>query len=114
MLKEYVKQEFFDLPECLWYKDMVIEFIIKSIELDTDVYEAIIDIEHADLYQHMAEDENYNTLKEMNEIKAAMYVNAKEQINLIINDIEADLECEDESEDQRLEAISFDNQRLIR
>jgi len=95
MLKEYVKQEFLDLPEKLWSRALVIGFIIKAIEHDSYVYDEIVNIGHADLYQHMAEDENYNTQREMNEIKSAMYVNAKNQINLIIEEINEDLEGEE-------------------
>lgn len=88
MLKEYVKQEFFDLPEKLWSNAMVIGFIIKAIENNTDVYEAIIDIAHADLYQHIAEDDGPETLRECDEIQSAMIVHAKTQINLVIKDIQ--------------------------
>lgn len=93
MLKEYVKQEFLDLPEKLWTNSMVIGFIIKSIENDSDVYDAIVDISKADLYQHIAEDdveglEIVNSLKEMMEIKKAMIVNAKNEIKTIIEDIQ--------------------------
>jgi len=95
MLKEYVKQEFLDLPVKLWPDVMVIEFIIKTIELDTDVYDSIVNIDHADLYQHMAENANYKTQREINEIKNAMIVNAKNQISLIIEEIEEDLEGEE-------------------
>lgn len=112
MLKEYVKQEFLDLPEKLWSRAAVIGFIIKAIEHDSDVYDAIVNIGHADLYQHMAEDENYNTQREMNEIKSAMFANAKYQIGEIIIDIENELEDEN-GEDERLEGISLDNQRMM-
>lgn len=132
MLKEHVKEEFLDLPIKLWSDAMVIEFIIKTIELDSDIYDAIVDVDHADLYQHMAKNENYNSQRKMNEIKGAMLVNAKEQVNLIIKDIEYDIEEERKeklkehqaglvckvnpiSEEQNLksEGVSFDNQRLM-
>jgi len=113
MLKEYVNQEFLDLPEKLWAGSMVIGFIIKAIEHDSDVYDEIVDISKADLYQHMAEFDDVEIERERKEIQKAFLVNAKNQINLIIEDIEADLEGEDESEEQRLEGISFDNQRLM-
>ena len=96
MLKEYVKQEFLDLPEKHWSNSMVIGFIIKAIEHDTDVYEAITGISHADLYQHIAEEDEVikdkndltETARECAEIKKAMIINAKNEINIIIEDIQ--------------------------
>jgi len=94
-LQDYVKAEFFELPENQWSGLMIKDFILKSISLDTDVYEAIINIDHADLYQHIAEFDQQNVLRELDEIQDAMLVNAKAEINQIIEDIEADENCDD-------------------
>lgn len=113
MLKEYVKQEFLDLPEKLWYSAAVIGFIIKAIEHNTDVYDAIVDIDHAALYQYMAENENYNTQREMNGIKSAMLVNAKNQISLILEEIEEDLECDVENPEEMRQEFEATEARAI-
>jgi hypothetical protein len=88
MLKEYVKQEFFDLPEKHWSNSMVIGFIIKAISLDTNVYESIVDISKADLYQHMAEFDDIEIEREQKEIQKAFLSNAKDEIKTIIEDIQ--------------------------
>lgn len=133
-LKNFVKNMFFDLPEKLWNEKGIKYFIQKAISLDSDVYDAIIDIDHDDLYQHMAEFDQKRVLTELDEIQAAFLVKAKNQINLIIKDIEYDLEEAaqkkdnlkkhqaglvlttsniTDAENERLENISYDNQRLM-
>jgi len=78
---------FFGIPENLWNDKGIKYFIQKSISLDADVYEAIIDIDHADLYQHLAEYDQKRVLTELDEIQRAMFDNAKTEIGLIIKDI---------------------------
>ena len=106
-LKKYVNCHFFELPEKHWDDVMVQEFIMVAIAEDTDVYEAIIDITHKDLYQHVAEDdieglETANILKEAVEIKKAMIHNAKYQIGEIIIDIENDLNDQENESDSEM------------
>ena len=86
-LQEYVKVELFGLTEDQWSDSDVLAFIEKSINLDSDVYDAIIDIDKADLYQHIAESDEDNVNREVIQIKKTMIVNAKEQIHVIFEDI---------------------------
>ena len=134
-LKEFVRNMFFGIPKKLWNDKDVKYFIQKAISLDSDVYEEIIDISRDDLYQHLAEYDQKRVLTELDEIQRAMFDNAKTEIGLIIEDIDFDIEeAEQErkarqkkhqsglvlktinitdAENERLEGISFDNQRLM-
>ena len=88
ILKDYVQVQFFGLPEIHWTDEDVRSFIERAISLDTDVYEAIINVSHKDLYLHMAEDDEVNEVREIAEIKKTFIINAKEEIKSLIEDIQ--------------------------
>ena len=103
-IKEYVISEFWETNPRYWSDSMIHKFIQASISLDTDVYEAITDIDTDDLKQYLAEFGSHNIEREVISIQAAMIVNAKEQINEIIKEISDDLENEDYESDAELRA----------
>jgi len=132
MLKEYVKQEFLDLPVKLWSDVMVIEFIIKAIEFHVDVYSEINKCAHEDLMDSIIIHDERAEEHCKKDIQALSKFYAKKEICKIIKDIEYDLEQEriikqkkhqaglvlktyniTDDENEQMENSSYDDQRLM-
>ena len=93
-LKDYVKGNFHEVNEKDWTKAEVIEFINSASNLDSDVYESIIDIDYDDLIHNIAGFDSLYVEREVISIQVSMYINAKEQINELLGEIEEDIETE--------------------
>ena len=113
MLKAYVKQEFYGLVEKEWSDSMVEKFIIQSIEKDTSVNELINDIDYEGLEELLGDRNVDAVMIEVLNIMAVQIINAKEQIRILIGDIDEDLEGFDQEEENQMEIYSLDNQRLM-
>ncbi len=113
MLKAYVKQEFYGLVEQEWSDSMVEKFIIQSIEKDTSVNELINDIDYEGLEELLGDRNVDAVMIEVLNIMAVQIINAKEQIRILIGDIDEDLEGFDQEEENQMEIYSLDNQRLM-
>ncbi len=86
-LQDFVEQEFYELNRSEWSDSMVKEFIAKAITLDTNVYEAIVDVDLSDLVQHMAEFDNVNYARETIQLQSTVIEQAKTEIITILDDI---------------------------
>ena len=116
ILKDYVQVQFYELPEIRWTDEDVMAFIARAISLDTDVYEAIINVSHKDLYLHMAESDKVNEIDEIAEIKKTFIINAKEEIKSLIEDIQyifdqEETEAELRRDFERVEGAAINRER---
>ena len=116
ILKDYVQVQFYELPEIRWTDEDVMAFIARAISLDTDVYEAIINVSHKDLYLHIAESDKVNEIDEIAEIKKTFIINAKEEIKSLIEDIQyifdqEETEAELRRDFERVEGAAINRER---
>lgn len=113
-LLDYVKKEFFELPECDWDDDMIVEFIHIAAKLDTDVHEAIKDVDFDDLNDSMFDEKAFNY--EVFIIKKLMKLNAKAEIKELLKEIAEDERVRledaesDHAEDARQERLISDHE----
>lgn len=87
-LKEYVRAEFFELSQDKWSDSIVKEFIQTAANRDTDVHEAIKNVDTDDLIEIIAGFDLSYLQKEIMGIQSLMVIYAKAEIQTIIDDIQ--------------------------
>lgn len=112
-IKSYVKKEFFELHEDDWDRDMLISFIQKAANLDTNIHDEIKYIETDDLVEKIADFDREEYQKEIEDIQSLLISRAKEAVAEIISEILDDKEAAecDHADAEREERRISDYQR---
>jgi len=93
-LKEYVKKEFYELAEnCITVKD-IMEFIRQSKDLDSVVYDSIINVGTEGLIDALATFGIDEPVNAMVDVQNVMIENSRKEIKYLISEIQEDEETE--------------------
>ena len=89
-LKNFVERVFHGCSESQFSRTDIIEFIRKSEQLDSDVYDRIILVDYDDLMLFINTFDDDSIRSNMNEYQRALIFNAKLEIRIICREIEYD------------------------
>lgn len=115
-LKEYVQAGFFELAQNQWTDKMVEEFIQAAANRDTDIHEDIKNIDTDDLIEYIASFDKREVYSEIAGIQRTLIVRAKEEIGILIDEIQYSFDQEDtesqlRSDFERVEGAAINRDR---